>query len=83
MLSRLRLRFARPLAVAANNLDLVCCDRGLVIQLERHILDQERPHFIAESVCIEVTLNKKGATINSVSQDPASAVPHSPREVDS
>lgn len=44
------------LAVTADDLDLVCRDLGLVVQLECNILDQERPNFVAESVGIEVTL---------------------------
>lgn len=50
------LYFTRSLAVAAHNLHLVGSDCGLVIQLERYILDQEGPDFVAKSVGIEVTL---------------------------
>ena len=50
------LRFTRPLAIAAHNLHLIRGDRSLVVQLKRNILDQECPHFIAESVGIEVSL---------------------------
>jgi hypothetical protein len=52
----LTLCLAGTLAVAADDLDPVRRHRGLVIQLECDILDQERPNFVAESVGIQVTL---------------------------
>jgi hypothetical protein len=50
---------SRPLAVAAHNLHLVCLHRLLIIQLEGHILDEERPDIVAESVCVKVALVTK------------------------
>jgi hypothetical protein len=47
---------AGTLAVATDDLDPVRRHRGLVIQLECDVLDQERPDFVAESVGIQVTL---------------------------
>lgn len=47
---------AGPLAVAAHDLNAVCGNGGLVVQLEGDILDQECPDFIAESVGIQVAL---------------------------
>lgn len=51
---------ARLLSVAADNLDLVG-DHGLVpiIHLEGDVLDQERPHLVAESVCVETPLHRR------------------------
>ena len=46
----------RPLGVAANNLDFLGLDRVLVVKFEVHILDQERPDFVAEAVSVQVTL---------------------------
>lgn len=72
--------FTRPLAVAADDLDLVCGHRSLIVQLEGHILDEERPDFIAESVGIEVALRDKRAIISFIAplkQSPTPAVPQS------
>ena len=38
------------LAVAAHDLDSVGLNGLLIIQLEGNVLDQKRPHFIAETV---------------------------------
>lgn len=53
------LGLARPLAVAAHDLDAVCGNGGLVVQLEGDILDQECPDFVAESVGVKVALEEK------------------------
>lgn len=50
---------ARPLAVAAHDLNAVCGNGGLVVQLEGDILDQECPDFVAESVGIKVALYER------------------------
>ena len=58
-----RLRsLARLLSVAADNLDLVGV-HGLVpiVHLEGDVLDQERPHLVAESVRIETSLQRAKA----------------------
>lgn len=48
---------AGSLGVAAYDLDLVGLDHGLaVVHLEGDVLDQESPHFVAESVRIEASL---------------------------
>lgn len=57
---------SRPLAVAAHNLHLICLHGLLIIQLEGHILDEERPDVVAESVCVKVAL----VTKHSVSFNP-------------
>lgn len=45
------------LRAATNNLDLVGLYRlAAVIELKRHVADQERPDFVAEAVRIERTL---------------------------
>lgn len=49
-------RLPGPLGVAADDLDLVCLYRVLVVQFEVDILDQECPDFIAEAVGIQMTL---------------------------
>lgn len=46
----------RLLSIAANNLDLLSLHRILVVELEVDIFDEERPHFIAKSVRIQMTL---------------------------
>lgn len=46
----------RTLAIAADNLDLIRSHGLVILQLERHILDQERPDLIAESIRIEMAL---------------------------
>lgn len=46
----------RTLAIAADNLDLVRSHGQVILQLERHILDQECPDFIAEPIRIEMAL---------------------------
>ena len=47
----------RALGVAADNLNLIGLDGvGAVIHLEGNILDEEGPHFVAESVRIEAAL---------------------------
>lgn len=48
--------FSRTLRIAAHNLDLVGLDRSLILQLEVDILDEKGPDFIAEAVCVQMTL---------------------------
>lgn len=50
---------AGSLAVAAHDLNAVCSNGGLVVQLEGDILDQECPDFVAESVGVKVALEEK------------------------
>lgn len=54
--SKVDLGFTGSLAVTADDLDLLRGHCGLVVQLEGYILDQECPHFVAESVGIEMAL---------------------------
>lgn len=54
-----RSSFARSLAVTADDLDLVRRDRGLVVQLECDVLDEEGPDIVAESVGVKVTLKNE------------------------
>jgi hypothetical protein len=53
------LSLAWLLGIAADNLDLVRRD-GLAstVHLECHVLDQEGPNFIAESIRIQAPLRK-------------------------
>jgi hypothetical protein len=44
------------LALASNDLDPLCLNGVCVIKLELNILDNERPDFVAEAVCVEVSL---------------------------
>jgi hypothetical protein len=46
----------RTLRVAANDLDLLRLDGVRVVQFESGVLDDERPHFVAEPVRVEVSL---------------------------
>ena len=56
----MRLCLAWLLAVASNYLHLVRI-KGLavVVDLEMNVLDEECPNFVAESVCIKVTLQRR------------------------
>ena len=45
-------------AVAANDLDPVRLNRGRVLHLESHILDQEGPHLVAEAVSVKMALDR-------------------------
>lgn len=54
--SRYHLCLARSLAVAAHDLHPIRGNGCLVVELEGDILDQERPHFVAEPVSVEVAL---------------------------
>lgn len=74
---------SRPLAIAADDLHLVRCDLGLIVQLERHILDQERPDFVAESVGIEVALERKREEQKSQPHSNMPRRPGSPHPVSS
>ncbi|KND87877.1 hypothetical protein TOPH_07523 [Tolypocladium ophioglossoides CBS 100239] len=52
------LRFAGLLGVAADNLHFVRLDRlAAVVHLERYVLDEERPHLVAEPVRVEAPLH--------------------------
>lgn len=54
---RLSRSLAWLLGVAANNLDLVRLHRlAAVVHLERHILDEEGPHLVTESIRVEAPL---------------------------
>lgn len=58
------LRLSRPLAIAAHNLHLVCRHCRLVVQLESNVFDKECPHFVAESIRIQVSLVlRKGKSV--------------------
>lgn len=46
-----------PLAVAADNLHFIRVNLRIVVELEVDILDEERPHFVAETVCVEMALS--------------------------
>lgn len=50
-------RLFSSFAIAAHDLDFVRLNRDRVLHLECHILDQEGPDFIAETVCIKVALD--------------------------
>lgn len=49
-------------ALARHDLDLVCLNTVLIVQLELHILDNERPDFITETICIQMSLYGPSAT---------------------
>lgn len=51
---------AGTLRVAAHNLDLVRLDGVRVVELERDVLDNERPNLIAETVRVEMALERGG-----------------------
>jgi hypothetical protein len=62
---------AGTFAVAADDLDLVGLDGLLIVQLEGNVLDQERPHFVAEAVGVEVALYFPQRTVSAkVTQRP-------------
>lgn len=68
--------FTGSLAVAADDLHLVCCDRRLVVQFEGHVLDEESPDFVAESVGIKVTLRSGNTSLVSISRSKAPRAGH-------
>jgi len=45
------------LRIAAHDLDLLGLDVTLIVELEVHILNKERPNFIAEAIGIQMTLH--------------------------
>ena len=47
----------RPLGIATNDLNLIRLNRRRILKLERDVLDQEGPDFVAEAVGIEMTLS--------------------------
>lgn len=53
------------LALASDNLNLLCFDVVRVIKLELDILDNERPDFITEAIGVEVSLKKPVSTCHS------------------
>jgi hypothetical protein len=55
------LDFTRTLRVTADNLDSVGVDLVRVVELEVDILDDERPDIVAETVGIEVTLERQAS----------------------
>lgn len=66
------LHLSRPLAIAADNLHLVSEDIALIVQLEVNILDKERPHFVAESVGIQMALHIQLVTVRHNQSPPSS-----------
>lgn len=44
------------LRIAAHDLDLLCRDIVLIIELEVDIFDEEGPDFVAEAICIQMAL---------------------------
>lgn len=52
------LSFARSLSVAADNLDSVGVDLMGVIQLKVDVFDDECPDVVAETVCVEMSLER-------------------------
>jgi len=56
----IELHLSRPLRVARDDLDLLRgdarCVPTLLLKLECDVLNQERPHLVAEAVCIEAPL---------------------------
>jgi hypothetical protein len=50
------LRVAWSPAVAAHDLNLIGRHCLRILHLEGYILDEESPDFIAETVCVEMTL---------------------------
>ena len=53
---RTSLGLSRSLAVAADDLDLVCHNLLCILHLERNVFDQECPYLVAEAVGIKMTL---------------------------
>lgn len=58
-----KLSFTRPLAITAHNLDLIRRNSLLIIEFKGNILDQERPYFVTEAVCIEVALSQEPSSV--------------------
>lgn len=56
---RMDLCLSGSLAVTAHDLHFLRRNSCLVVQLEVDILDQEGPNFVAESISIEVTLQRR------------------------
>jgi hypothetical protein len=52
-------------ALAGNDLDPLRLDRVGIIELELDILDDERPDFVAEAVCVEVSLKSRISTASN------------------
>lgn len=53
------------LALACDNLDLLCFDVVRVVKLEFDILDNERPDLVTEAVGVEVSLKKPISTCHN------------------
>lgn len=72
------LSLARSLCVAANNLDLVRLDRdAAIVHLERHVLDEEGPNFVAEAVCVQAPLfSSHSSAPNSIHLQAPGQRPH-------
>lgn len=69
MRGSLTLLALRTFGVAADDLDLVGRDElGAVLHLERDVLDQEGPYFVAEAVRIQRSLIRKPEAVNDASQ---------------
>lgn len=52
----MKLLLSRPFRIAAHYLHLLRLNRGLIIKLKVHVLDQKCPDFVAEAVGVEMTL---------------------------
>src|SRR3569833_3403175 len=66
--------------IVAYDLDLVRRDgRAAVVHLERHVLDQEGPHLVAEAVRIKGALAARGS-VSLLGVDASAQNPHRSRE---
>lgn len=59
------LDFARTLRVTADDLDAVGVDLVRVVELEVDILDYERPDVVAETVGVEVALQRQRISLRA------------------
>ena len=66
-LSNITFSLSLFLALAGNDLNPLCLNRVGIIELELDVLDDERPDFVAEAVCVEVSLRSRVSTIRAPS----------------
>jgi len=57
------LSFARFLGVARHDLDFISVDKLSILQLESNVFDKEGPDFVTESICVEMSLLRRGEKV--------------------
>jgi hypothetical protein len=50
------LDLSRPFRIARDNLDSIAVYRVRIVKFEVDVFDDEGPHFVAEAVCVEMSL---------------------------